>query len=103
MQGDEDQEEEDKDTKPPPAKRGRKAAAPAKTAKGKEEEEDGEEEEEDEEGDGEEAPTGKSVPELLLANKWGLDTGLDPTGWWISEKLDSVRYALPSALLSRIR
>ena len=76
---------------------------PAKTAKGKEKEEDGEEEEEDEEGDAEEAPAGKSVPKLLLTNKWDLDTGLDPTGWRISEKLDGVQYAFPSALLSRIR
>ena len=95
QEGDENEEDEDEDTKPPPAKRGRKAAAPAKTAKGKGKEEDGDEDEEDgEEGDDEEAPAGKSVPELLLANKWDLDTGLDPTGWWVSEKLDGVRYAL---------
>ncbi|TRM67364.1 hypothetical protein BD626DRAFT_564316 [Schizophyllum amplum] len=29
--------------------------------------------------------------EVLLANKWDLDDGLDPTGWWMSEKLDGVR------------
>ncbi|KAB5590871.1 ATP-dependent DNA ligase [Ceratobasidium theobromae] len=33
----------------------------------------------------------KSVPELLLAVKWDLATGRDPTGWWMSEKLDGVR------------
>ncbi|CAE6496788.1 unnamed protein product [Rhizoctonia solani] len=33
----------------------------------------------------------KSVPELLLAVKWDLATGCDPTGWWMSEKLDGVR------------
>ncbi|KXN82465.1 DNA ligase [Leucoagaricus sp. SymC.cos] len=33
----------------------------------------------------------KLVPELLLANKWDIETGVDPTGWWISEKLDGVR------------
>ncbi|EAU82651.2 DNA ligase [Coprinopsis cinerea okayama7 len=33
----------------------------------------------------------KSVPDLLLANKWDFETGIDPTGWWISEKLDGVR------------
>jgi len=26
-----------------------------------------------------------------LANKWDLDLGPDPSGWWISEKLDGVR------------
>lgn len=33
----------------------------------------------------------KVVPELLLAVKWDLATGADPTGWWMSEKLDGVR------------
>ena len=47
----------------------------------------------DEEEEEEEAVTkGKKVPELLLAVKWDLMTGADPTGWWISEKLDGVRY-----------
>ena len=73
-----------------------------KIAKGKEKE-DSEDDEEGEGGDDEEAPAGKSVPELLFANKWDLDTGPDPTGWWTSEKLDGVQYALPSSLLSRIR
>ncbi|ESK91269.1 dna ligase [Moniliophthora roreri MCA 2997] len=40
----------------------------------------------DDDGDG-----GKGTPELLLANKWDIGTGPDPTGWWISEKLDGVR------------
>jgi DNA ligase 1 len=31
------------------------------------------------------------APELLLANKWDLESGSDPTGWWASEKLDGVR------------
>lgn len=35
--------------------------------------------------------TTKKIPDLLLAAKWDLDTGVDPTGWWISEKLDGVR------------
>ncbi|KAJ3519118.1 hypothetical protein NMY22_g13344 [Coprinellus aureogranulatus] len=39
-------------------------------------------------GDGE---GGKVIPDLLLATKWDLETGSDPTGWWISEKLDGVR------------
>ncbi|CAE7088844.1 unnamed protein product [Rhizoctonia solani] len=33
----------------------------------------------------------KVVPQLLLAVKWDLATGSDPTGWWMSEKLDGVR------------
>ncbi|KAF8166013.1 hypothetical protein B0H34DRAFT_259419 [Crassisporium funariophilum] len=94
----EDEEDEDEDEKPAP-KRGRKAAAPKAPVKGKgkakqvdEEEEDDDDEEEGEDDD-DEAPaaTGKYVPELLLANKWDLEKGLDPTGWWISEKLDGVR------------
>lgn len=28
-------------------------------------------------------------PDLLLAHKW--EPGNDPTGWWMSEKLDGVR------------
>jgi len=32
---------------------------------------------------------GKKVPALLLANKW--EEHIDPTGWWISEKLDGMR------------
>ncbi|KAG8744002.1 hypothetical protein FRC10_010981 [Ceratobasidium sp. 414] len=34
----------------------------------------------------------KVEPKLLLAVKWDLTTGSDPTGWWMSEKLDGVRY-----------
>ncbi|CAN5457123.1 hypothetical protein BH10PLA2_BH10PLA2_32590 [soil metagenome] len=30
-----------------------------------------------------------TAPELLLAESW--DLALDPTGWWLSEKLDGVR------------
>ncbi|KAF8747479.1 DNA ligase, partial [Rhizoctonia solani] len=33
----------------------------------------------------------KTVPQLLLAVKWDLAAGCDPTGWWMSEKLDGVR------------
>jgi len=54
------------------------------------------EDENDEDGDGDEeeaAASGKTVPELLLANKWDIESGLDPAGWWISEKLDGVRCA----------
>ncbi|KAK7052302.1 Dna ligase [Favolaschia claudopus] len=45
----------------------------------------------DDDDDDDNGGGGKSVPELLLANKWDIDTGPDPTGWWISEKLDGVR------------
>lgn len=38
--------------------------------------------------DGEETPA-KDVPQILLANHW--DGEMDPTGWWMSEKLDGVR------------
>ncbi|KAJ3186550.1 hypothetical protein HDU85_007370 [Gaertneriomyces sp. JEL0708] len=31
----------------------------------------------------------REAPKLLLANSWDLDK--DPTGWWVSEKLDGVR------------
>ncbi|KAF5380940.1 hypothetical protein D9615_003941 [Tricholomella constricta] len=70
------------------AKRARKTASAFKTAlkdRGKAEKEDNEDEDEDD------TPAAtKAVPELLLANKWDLETGLDPVGWWISEKLDGV-------------
>lgn len=39
-------------------------------------------------------PSSKKAPELLLANKWDLEKGPDPTGWMMSEKLDGVRYVL---------
>ncbi|KAJ3017211.1 hypothetical protein HKX48_003663 [Thoreauomyces humboldtii] len=31
------------------------------------------------------------APAVLLAQSWNLVTGQDPTGWWLSEKLDGVR------------
>jgi len=81
---DEDSEDEEDEW---PAKRGRRTALSSK-GKGKEQDDDDDDEGEDDE---EKASSGKSIPELLLANKWDLETGLDPTGWWISEKLDGVR------------
>ena len=74
-----------------PASKSRK---PNSTSTRKVKEEDDEEEDEaaSEDADDESAPVTKNVPELLLANKWDLDTGLDPVGWWISEKLDGVRF-----------
>ena len=95
---DADEDEEEEEAKP--AKRGRKAAAASKPqSKGKakkgddddEEAEDGEDLEDVEDEDAEPSTSGKSVPELLLANKWDIEKGLDPTGWWVSEKLDGVR------------
>ncbi len=69
-----------------------KAKAKAKTAKGKQRADaDGDDDEDGEDGDGA-AGGAKAIPELLLAAKWDLETGPDPTGWWISEKLDGVRY-----------
>lgn len=47
--------------------------------------------EEDEEQ--EDAPANrKRKVEVLLAVKWDLEKGSDPSGWWVSEKLDGVRY-----------
>ena len=87
---DEAEAEDDEDSKPPPSKRGR-AAKPKSKGKVKAddaEEDDLEEADEDEETVG---SGGKVVPELLLANKWDVESGPDPTGWWVSEKLDGVR------------
>ncbi|KAH8806962.1 hypothetical protein DL96DRAFT_1473623, partial [Flagelloscypha sp. PMI_526] len=45
----------------------------------------------------------KQPPELLLAHKWDLETGTDPTGWWVSEKLDGVRALYDgTGMLSRL-
>ncbi|KAH3767555.1 DNA ligase [Pelomyxa schiedti] len=35
------------------------------------------------------AKVNRTIPELLLAHKW--EESQDPTGWWMSEKLDGVR------------
>lgn len=39
--------------------------------------------------------------DVLLANKWDIESGPDPTGWWASEKLDGVRcvYSRSSTIL----
>ncbi|KZT30991.1 DNA ligase/mRNA capping enzyme [Neolentinus lepideus HHB14362 ss-1] len=58
-----------------------------KKAKGDQDEEGDEEEEEEVSG----TRGQKKVPALLLAAKWDLETGADPSGWWMSEKLDGVR------------
>ena len=86
-----DDEDEDEDAKP--SKRARKPVSAAKSkGKAKQVEEDEEDEADDDEEDAS-MPTGKKVPELLLANKWDIEKGPDPSGWWISEKLDGVRFA----------
>ncbi|KAG6818130.1 hypothetical protein H0H87_000035 [Tephrocybe sp. NHM501043] len=76
-----DEEEDGAEVKPArirkPASRGKKPA----------QDDDNDEEEDDDEP----TTTTKVVPELLLANKWDIETGPDPIGWWISEKLDGVR------------
>jgi DNA ligase-1 len=64
----------------------KKKAAAKKKKKAADGDEDEEEEDEDEDG-------GKVKVELLLAGKWDLATGADPTDWWMSEKLDGVRSA----------
>ena len=37
-------------------------------------------------------PASSAKLEVMLAHSWKQDNGPDPTGWWISEKLDGVRY-----------
>lgn len=45
----------------------------------------------DEEDDDEDDDSKKVKVEVLLASKWDLESGPDPTGYWLSEKLDGVR------------
>ena len=35
-----------------------------------------------------------AATQVLLAETWSED--VDPTGWWMSEKLDGVRYVVPN-------
>lgn len=87
-------DDDDDDDDATSAKRTRKRA-PASRGKAKMIADDDEEEEEQD-------TRTKKVPELLLANKWDLEKGIDPTGWWISEKLDGVRYVgFHSSLLNK--
>ena len=88
---DEDEDEDEDDDKPTRSpKKARKAPT---SARGKVNAKDDDEDDADDGDDDEEEPEAdaKKVPELLLANKWDIETGPDPTGWWISEKLDGVR------------
>ncbi|KAK6540032.1 hypothetical protein TWF694_008864 [Orbilia ellipsospora] len=90
------------------------AAKPKRTISGKaprgkkrtsdddDEEEEEEEEDEDEDCEAPQPPNSKLRPQLLLAEKWDLEKGIDPTDWWISEKLDGVRaYWNGTSFLSR--
>lgn len=67
--------------KPQSKSGGKKPATRSKKAAGADADDD----------DADDAPAGKKQPDLLLANKWDVESGPDPTGWWISEKLDGVR------------
>ncbi|EWC47087.1 hypothetical protein DRE_03456 [Drechslerella stenobrocha 248] len=63
---------------------------------------DDDDDDDDDEVDAPQPPNSKLRPQLLLAEKWDQETGIDPTGWWISEKLDGVRaYWNGSTFLSR--
>ncbi|GLB34971.1 putative DNA ligase [Lyophyllum shimeji] len=99
---DDDEDEDDVE----PAKRARKAVSaskPASKGKGKAVNDEDDEGEDVDEADGEAPATSKLKPELLLANKWDIETGPDPAGWWISEKLDGVRtYYDGKQMISRL-
>ncbi|KAG6890709.1 hypothetical protein C0995_005082 [Termitomyces sp. Mi166 len=79
-----DNDDEDEDDEKP-AEKVRKPAPQVDKVQEDENENDG-----NDEGD-DVSITDKVVPELLLASKWDVETGPDPTGWWILEKLDGVR------------
>ncbi|KAK2459959.1 hypothetical protein APHAL10511_008044 [Amanita phalloides] len=83
--GVQDEDEDEEKAEKPRSKKTRQTKPASKADNGDEEESGGE----TSEGGADDAK--KKVPELLLANKWDVSTGLDPTGWWISEKLDGVR------------
>ncbi|KDQ57285.1 hypothetical protein JAAARDRAFT_35922 [Jaapia argillacea MUCL 33604] len=94
----------------PPKSKGKAPASKGKApaSKGKRKNATGDDDNDDEEGEEDEdedapATSGKKVPDLLLANKWDIETGPDPTGWWISEKLDGVRTYFDGArMISRL-
>ncbi|KAJ3291662.1 hypothetical protein HK104_005894 [Borealophlyctis nickersoniae] len=52
---------------------------------------DNEDDEDDASASAQPVKKAKAPPKLLLANKWDIESGFDPKGWWISEKLDGVR------------
>lgn len=71
-----------------------------KSKKKKKASDDDNEDEDDEDDDG--GSGGKVKVELLLAGKWDLEKGQDVTGWWMSEKLDGVRWVLLSLFCRKI-
>ncbi|KAK6353089.1 hypothetical protein TWF696_005079 [Orbilia brochopaga] len=63
---------------------------------------DEDDEDDDEDLEAPQPPGSKLRPQLLLAEKWDQEDGIDPSGWWMSEKLDGVRaYWNGSTFLSR--
>jgi DNA ligase-1 len=95
-----DEEDGDGDTRP-----GKRAKKPMST-RGKGKDQDDDDDDGDDDDDDDLPITKKVVPELLLANKWDIENGPDPSGWWISEKLDGVRFAgqfqLPPTVLCNL-
>ena len=76
---DEDDDDDDDDAKKPRSKRARTSkpsSSRPQRSKGKKDSA---------------ADDSVSAPQLLLAQKWDLSNGVDPKGWWMSEKLDGVR------------
>jgi DNA ligase-1 len=67
--------------------KGKAKGSPKKKKTRSADDEDGDEDEDDED----DGAVKKKMPALLLAGKWDLEDGPDPTGWWMSEKLDGVR------------
>ncbi|EJD50726.1 DNA ligase/mRNA capping enzyme [Auricularia subglabra TFB-10046 SS5] len=94
---DDDDEDEDAD-KPAPKKK----AAPASKEKAVYDDDDDDDDDEPKA----KKPTSSSAkvkaPAVLLANKWELDKGPDPTGWHCSEKLDGVRAFFDKMFISRL-
>ncbi|KLO11458.1 DNA ligase/mRNA capping enzyme [Schizopora paradoxa] len=82
---DDDGDDDGKATKKPRSTR--KPASRGKAKVAEVDEEDATEEDDNEE----EVDDKKANVEVLLATKWDLEKGTDPTGWWVSEKLDGVR------------
>lgn len=78
--------ERDEDEEKPRSKKARQSKPVSKADDGEAVDESGGETSEDDT-----SGSKKKVPQLLLAVKWE-EASHDPTGWWISEKLDGVRY-----------
>ncbi|KAJ3178142.1 hypothetical protein HK101_010152 [Irineochytrium annulatum] len=87
---DDDDDDGDDDAHPSPAKSTRAAKkATKKAAKRKRNEDDDEDDDDDKPSKSKKSALIKN-PQVLLAKKWE-EGKVDPTGWWISEKLDGVR------------